>query len=139
LQFSIGPWHFDDETVALVRAASELHVRAAPLIIALAKQAPRTGQPILAPLWYHAPKDANTFAIVDEFMLGDDVVVAPVLSKGAVSRDLYLPAGSWRDLAGGKSFEGGRKVEKYPAPLPVLPVFVRAGSAAEKQLLPKAR
>jgi alpha-glucosidase (family GH31 glycosyl hydrolase) len=138
LQFSIGPWHFDDETVTLVREASALHVRFAPLIIELAKRAPKTGEPILLPLWYHAPSDPKTFDVVDEFMLGDDVVVAPVLTKGAVSRDLYLPAGNWRELAGGKTFEGARTIDKYPAPLNVLPVFVRVGSSAEKRFAGKA-
>jgi alpha-glucosidase (family GH31 glycosyl hydrolase) len=132
LQFSIGPWHFDEETVRLVREASELHLRFAPLIVALAKQAPRTGEPILAPLWYHAPKDASTFDITDEFMLGPDVLVAPVLTKGATTRDLYLPAGRWRELGGATAVDGGQWLRKHPAPLDTLPVFVRVGSTAEK-------
>jgi len=131
LQFSIGPWHFDAEAVRLCREASLLHVRFAPLIIQLAKQAPKSGEPILAPLWYHAPRDPATHAIVDEFMLGSDVVVAPVLQKGAQSRDLYLPAGKWRDLKADKIVDGGRWLRGHPAPLDVLPVFVRAGSPAE--------
>jgi myogenesis-regulating glycosidase len=132
VQFSVGPWHFDDETVRLAREASKLHVRFAPLIIELAKQAPRTGEPILAPLWYHAPKDATTFDINDQFMIGPDLLVAPVVQKGAVARDLYLPAGKWRDLKSGEVLDGGRWLRKHPAPLDVLPVFVRPGSTAEK-------
>ena len=132
LQFSIGPWHFDDETVRLVREASRLHLRFAPLIVALAKQAPKTGEPILAPLWYHHPKDAATFDINDQFLIGTDLLVAPVLQKGAVSRDVYLPAGKWRDLKSGEVLEGGRWLRKHPAPLDVLPVFVRPGSTAER-------
>jgi alpha-glucosidase (family GH31 glycosyl hydrolase) len=132
IQFSIGPWHFDEETVRLSREASALHVKFAPLIVEMARSAPRTGEPILAPLWYHSPKDAATFAITDQFMLGPDVVVAPVVHKGAVTRDLYLPAGKWRDLASGTVTEGGRLLKAHPAPLAVLPVFVREGSKAEK-------
>jgi alpha-glucosidase (family GH31 glycosyl hydrolase) len=137
LQFSIGPWHFDDETVKLVRAASELHVKLAPLIVEMAQAAPRTGEPILAPLWYHAPRDPATFAVTDQFMLGPDVVVAPVVKKGAVARDLYLPAGRWRDLASGTVVEGGRAVAGHPAPLAVLPVFLREGSKADRLLARK--
>jgi len=132
IQFSIGPWHFDEETVRLSREASELHVRFSPLIIELAKQAPRTGEPILAPLWYHFPRDPATFDVVDEYMLGKDVVVAPVLAKGALARDVYLPAGKWRDLKSGKALDGGRLLKAHPAPLDVLPVFVRVASPAEK-------
>jgi alpha-glucosidase (family GH31 glycosyl hydrolase) len=132
IQFSVGPWHFDEETVRAAREASRLHVRFAPLIIELARQAPRTGEPILAPLWYHAPKDPATFDITDQFMIGPDLLVAPVLQKGATARDLYLPAGKWRDLKSGEVLEGGRWLRKHPAPLDVLPLFVRPGSTADK-------
>jgi hypothetical protein len=132
IQFSIGPWHFDDETVRLAREASALHLRFAPVILGLARQAPKTGEPILAPLWYHAPTDPATHGITDQFMLGPDVVVAPVVTRGATSRNVYLPAGQWRDLAGGAVVEGGRLLRAHPAPLPVLPVFVRVGSSAEQ-------
>jgi alpha-glucosidase (family GH31 glycosyl hydrolase) len=132
IQFSVGPWHFDQETVRLCREVSALHARFAPVILALAHQAPRTGEPILAPLWYEAPTDPATFTITDQFMLGPDVVVAPVLTRGATTRDFYLPAGDWRDLQHGQVVSGGRWVRGYPAPLGVLPVFVRAGSAAER-------
>jgi alpha-glucosidase (family GH31 glycosyl hydrolase) len=137
IQFSIGPWHFDEETVRLARAASLLHVKFGSVILALAKQAPRTGEPILAPLWYHAPKDSNTFDITDQYMLGPDVVVAPVVTKGALARDLYLPAGKWRDLESGQVKEGAQWLRKHPAPLSVLPVFVREGSTAEKVAMAK--
>jgi alpha-glucosidase (family GH31 glycosyl hydrolase) len=137
LQFSIGPWHFDEETVRLVRAASELHVRMSTTIIEMARAAPKTGEPILAPLWYHAPKDPATFSVTDQFMLGPDIVVAPVVHKGAVARDLYLPAGRWRDLASRAVVDGGRTLKAHPAPLSVLPVFVREGSKADARTAPK--
>jgi hypothetical protein len=137
IQFSVGPWHFDQETVRISREASELHMRFAPLIIDMAKQAPKTGEPILFSLWYHAPKDAQTYDITDQFMLGPDVVVAPVVVKGATSRDVYLPLGKWRDLKANKVVDGGRWLRGHPAPLDVLPVFVRQGSKAEKLALAK--
>ena len=128
MQFSVGPWHFDAETIRLSREASELHLKFAPYIVRLAAAAPRTGEPILAPLWYHNPGDRETYTITDQFMLGEDVVVAPVLSKGATRRDLYLPAGRWRDDKTGQEYEGGRWLRDYPAPLDTLPVFVRVGA-----------
>jgi alpha-glucosidase (family GH31 glycosyl hydrolase) len=139
VQFSIGPWHFDDETVRLAREASQLHVRFAPLILALAHQAPKTGEPILAPLWYHAPTDPATHPITDQYMLGPDVVVAPVLQRGATTRDLYLPEGKWRDVATGSVVDGRRWLRGYQAPLAVLPVFVRSGSTAESIAAPGER
>ncbi len=130
LQFSIGPWHFDEETVRLCREASELHVKLAPYIIELANAVPRTGQPILRPLWYNSPDDTNAQAIMDEFMIGTDVVTAPVMKQGATSRDIYLPAGQWRDHKTSKAYEGGQWLRNFSAPLDTLPVFVRAGSKA---------
>jgi alpha-glucosidase (family GH31 glycosyl hydrolase) len=131
VQFSLGPWHFDEETLALCRAASELHVTFAPYIVKLANDAPKTGEPILRPIWYNYPADNAAQEITDEFMLGDVVLVAAVLEKGATARDIYLPEGQWRDYNTGKIIEGGRKLISYPAPLNILPVFIKVGGGSQ--------
>jgi myogenesis-regulating glycosidase len=128
LQFSVGPWHHGPEAVRLCREASRLHVDFAPYTYRLAEESTRTGEPILAPLFYHSPDDAETFRITDQFMLGPDVVVAPVVTKGALARDLYLPRGRWVDYRTKKPVEGGRWLKGYAAPLDVLPLFVREGA-----------
>jgi alpha-glucosidase (family GH31 glycosyl hydrolase) len=61
-------------------------------------------------------------------MLGTGVLVAPVIEKGAAERDIYLPAGKWRDFKTGKTLEGGRTLMHYPAPLDTLPIFVAVGT-----------
>jgi alpha-glucosidase (family GH31 glycosyl hydrolase) len=127
LQFSVGPWHHGPEALRLCREASRLHLDFAPYTYRLAEASTRTGEPILAPLFYHSPDDAETFGITDQFMLGPDVVVAPVVTKGALARDLYLPRGRWVDYRTKKPVEGGRRVKGYAAPLDVLPLFVREG------------
>jgi myogenesis-regulating glycosidase len=127
VQFSWGPWHFDDETVRLCREASNLHITFAPYIIRLAQAVPNTGEPILRPLWYNTPDDVETHTIADQFMLGTDVVIAPVLQRSAIARRLYLPKGVWIDWKTKKKVAGGRWIDGYPAPLDTLPVFVRAG------------
>jgi alpha-glucosidase (family GH31 glycosyl hydrolase) len=128
IQFSAGPWHHGPEAVRLCREASELHLRFAAYTYRLAEATPLTGEPIIAPLVYHAPDDPATFSITDQFMLGTDVLVAPVVTKGAVARDLYLPAGRWRDHKTGAIHEGGRWLKAYPAPLDTLPIFIRDGT-----------
>lgn len=132
IQFSKAPWHYDDETVRISRDVSNLHIRFAPYIYELAQNAPKTGEPILSGLFYYAPDDAETFKIADQFMLGADVVVAPVLQPNARRRDIYLPAGNWIDLTTKKTIKGKQWLKNYPAPLDVLPVFVRVGSRAAK-------
>jgi alpha-glucosidase (family GH31 glycosyl hydrolase) len=63
-------------------------------------------------------------------MVGEDLLVAPVMKRGARSRDLYLPAGRWRDAKTGQVTDGGRWLRNYPAPLDTLPLFVREGTKA---------
>ncbi|CAH1395545.1 unnamed protein product [Nezara viridula] len=63
-----------------------------------------------------------------EFLLGEDLLVAPVLEQGATSRDIYLPRGEWRDENTGKVYTGPTTLKKYPAPLEVLPYFERIKS-----------
>ena len=128
LQFSVGPWHFDKECVRLTREASQLHVEFSPYIIRLADAVPRTGEPILRPLWYEFPEDKEAQPITDEFMLGDAVIVAPVLQKGAVARDIYIPAGEWKEYRSGQTVAGGKWLRSWPAPLDTLPVFIKAGA-----------
>jgi hypothetical protein len=130
MQFSVGPWHHGEEAVRLCRAATELHLAFTPLIHRLAEASTLTGEPILASLVYQYPDDTETFTITDQFMLGKDVVVAPVVAKGAVQRDLYLPRGRWVDRKTRQVLEGGRWLRAYPAPLDLLPLFVREGSEA---------
>jgi alpha-glucosidase (family GH31 glycosyl hydrolase) len=126
IQYSKGPWHYDEETQSLVRAASELHIKFSPYIYRLAEKGRSSGEPIVAPLWYHAPGDRQTFEIVDQFMLGPDVVVAPVLVKDAGARDIYLPAGEWKDYHSGKTISGSQWLRGYAAPLDRLPIFLKA-------------
>jgi alpha-glucosidase (family GH31 glycosyl hydrolase) len=76
-------------------------------------------------MWWLDPSDAETFSIDDQFAVGTDMIVAPVVEKGAILRSVYLPAGSWRRFDESKTFVGGRRVV-VDAPLDVLPVFVRA-------------
>lgn len=128
LQFSVGAWHFDKECVRLTREASQLHVEFSPYIIRLANDVPRTGEPIVRPLWYNFPDDKEAQPITDEFMLGDLVVVAPVLQQGAVTRDVYLPAGEWKEYRTGRMVAGGQWLRSWPAPLDTLPIFVKAGA-----------
>jgi len=123
-QFSLGPWHFDAETLKLCRETSELRAKFFPYIWQLAEAAPKTGEPILRPVWYNFPAERGADKIMDEFMIGTAVLVAPVVQKGATSRDIFLPPGTWRDYATGKSISGGRILKDYPAPLSVLPIFI---------------
>lgn len=64
--------------------------------------------------------------IISEFLLGEDILVAPVLVEGMVSRDIYLPRGEWKDENNGGSHTGPVWLYGYPANLSVLPYFTRS-------------
>ena len=72
-----------------------------------------------------APCDEHAQTIDSEFLVGDDLLVAPVLNKGAMSRDVYLPAGRWRSQTRAEVLEGSTWHRDYPAKLDELPWFTR--------------
>ncbi|XP_049939040.1 myogenesis-regulating glycosidase-like [Schistocerca serialis cubense] len=133
IQFSYVPWDFDDETVELSRQLVALHAQYAPRIVELMRKAVEDGSPVNLPIWWVDPTDDTALAINSEFLLGEDLLVAPVLEEGAVSRDIYLPRGIWRDEADAKHpvIEGPIWLTNYSAPLSVLPYFTRASDVPD--------
>jgi alpha-glucosidase len=121
------PWSYDQQTVKVYRALSLLHERAAPLILRLWEQADKTGIPPTRPLWLEFPGDPRASAQQQEWTLGDDVLVAPVVTEGATSRTMYFPAGCWRDPQTHLTERGPRSAT-VSAPLPRLPYFFRCGT-----------
>jgi alpha-glucosidase len=119
------PWTFDEQTLRRYKALAALHRRAQPLILRLWQRAKRTGIPIARPLWLAAPGDAMAAKQDQEWLLGPHVLVAPVVTEGADTRDVYFPAGCWRSR-GGKRYEGPAQVT-VSAPLARLPFFTSCG------------
>lgn len=123
MQFSVAPWRILDESNhAAVMKSVDVRERFVEKIVELAGEAARTGEPIVRPLEYTFPH-AGFADIQDQFLLGDDVLIAPVLEAGATSRRVRLPAGRWRAFDG-KTYKGSREIE-IDAPIDVLPYFER--------------
>lgn len=123
------PWRFDEPWRSRIVAAIFLRYRLLPYLYTLALQAADTGAPLVRPLWWGAPGlAAGPLGSADDaFLLGDDVVVAPVTSRGAASRSLLLPPGRWTSLWGEPHWvDGGETVTKVPDG--AVPVLVRAGA-----------
>ncbi len=123
LQFSYFPWNFAPETQAVVRSYAWAHKALEPY---LAEQARDRRAPLLRPIWYDSPLESSLYAVADEFMLGSDLLAAPVLTEGRVVRDIALPPGDWIDAWNGTAHGAGRLAD-YPAPCPGMPLFVRSG------------
>jgi alpha-glucosidase (family GH31 glycosyl hydrolase) len=124
MQFSIAPWDFDQETVDICRRYAQLHQELAPALDRATRQAVNTGAPVIRPLnWGWDDEVAHRCA--DQFLLGDEYCVAPVVTPGAASRDVLLPPGQWRDHWTGARFDGPTVLRDHPAPLDHLPLFRR--------------
>jgi alpha-glucosidase/alpha-D-xyloside xylohydrolase len=93
----------------------------------LCREAHDTGLPLLRALWLHYPGDARAVSRGDEYLWGRDLLVAPVTTKGATERKLYLPAGDWYDFWTNQRQAGGREVTRK-VDLATLPLYVRAGA-----------
>ncbi len=118
------PWSYDPQTIRTYIALSKLHQRAAPLILRLWRAADRTGTPPTRPLWLQFPRDPGAAAQQQEWALGANVLVAPVVQENARSRRVYFPAGCWRDPQSGLIVHGRRELV-VEAPLTRLPYFFR--------------
>ena len=125
MQFSLAPWDCGVEATELCRRYAHLHTEFAPRILALAQEATVTGNPIIRPIFWLDPSDERALTCDDEFLLGDDYLVAPVVTPNTTKRDIYLPKGKWRDYWTGEIFTGGIVIEDHPVPLAVLPIFTR--------------
>jgi alpha-glucosidase len=111
----------------ICRKYLELRYRLMPYIYSAAKETCETGLPMIRALWLHYPDDPVAGARGDEYLFGRDLLVAPVVEKGATSRTLYLPRGTWYDFWTNEKHEGGREIVRN-VDLETLPLYVRAGA-----------
>ncbi len=122
-------FHSDPETLAHFARMARIFAALFDYRKRLVREASERGWPVVRPLFFHYPEDTRTYAIhFEQFLLGSDILVAPVLDPGAVTKKLYLPKGSWVNLWSGESATGPVELT-VSAPLGQPPVFFRAGSA----------
>ena len=127
IQFSLAPWQYGEECDRLCRAALDVRERYLDRIAAAMQQATQSGEPVIRPVWWLAPDDERAQVCDDEFLLGADVLVAPVVQPGQRAREVYLPRGRWQDRAG-QAITGPTVLPSAPAPLDSLLVYERVGT-----------
>jgi len=120
------PWEFGDEALDIFREYARLRYRLVPYIYTYAEVAARTGLPVVRPLVLEYQDDPTVHRLDTQYLLGEDVLVAPVFTERA-RRSVYLPGDEWRDYWTGERYEGNQTVE-MPVEIDEMPVFVRAGS-----------
>jgi alpha-glucosidase/alpha-D-xyloside xylohydrolase len=111
----------------ICRKYLELRYRMMPYLYSTVRETCETGMPVIRALWLHYPDDRTAVARGDEYLYGRDILVAPVVEKGATSRSLYLPRGAWHDFWTHERLEGGRDVVRK-VDMETIPLYVRAGA-----------
>jgi alpha-D-xyloside xylohydrolase len=120
------PWAFDEEAVDVTRQFTKLKLSLMPYLSELGRTAHREGLPVMRPMVLEFPDDLGAVTVDTQYLLGDQILVAPVFREDGVA-DFYLPAGRWTHLLTGEQLEGpGWHRGRYG--FDSLPVFVRPGS-----------
>jgi alpha-D-xyloside xylohydrolase/alpha-glucosidase len=125
-QKAVDLW-YDAQTTDLFRRYARLHISLFPYFYTYAHEAAETGWPLIRHLILDSPEDPQAWDADQEYLLGGNILVAPVTDQGATARSLYLPKGTWVDYWTGKTLNGGRQV-RVDAPLDRIPILIRAGS-----------
>ncbi|WP_348672959.1 TIM-barrel domain-containing protein [Duncaniella dubosii] len=99
-----------------------------PYNYTLAYENASQGQPLVRPLNFYSAGSGKYDDVTDEYLWGRDILVAPVMKQGATERQVIFPDGLWVDYSKPSKFYNGGDTITYPAPLDVLPLFVRAGA-----------
>ena len=127
------PWEFGPEAEAAYALMVRIRMNLAPTLIALGHETERTGLPIMRPMVLEFPDDPRFVSEDTQYMLGPDLLVAPVLEEGAAGRRVEFPAGVWIHALRGTAYRGPAGIE-VPIGLVDAPLFVRGGAILRLQL-----
>jgi alpha-glucosidase/alpha-D-xyloside xylohydrolase len=111
----------------ICRKYLDLRYRLLPYLYSSVDQTHRSGLPLMRALWLADPQDTKALAVADQYLLGDHLLVSPVLERGATQRKTYLPAGAWWDFWSNQQVKGGDEVTRE-VDLATTPLYVRAGA-----------
>lgn len=126
MHFSIPPDQYDTETVKIADKMMSIHNKlVVPTVIELINQSAASLSPIIRPMWWLAPTEDNALMTDSQFMVGDVILVAPVVEQGARYRTIYLPSGHWHDKISDKLYTGPLSLLNYPVPLDRIPYFIK--------------
>jgi len=124
-------WSFGDDVYAVLEKYIHLREKLRDYMRDVMLEAHEEGQPVMRGLFQEFPLDEKCWSISDQYLLGGDILVAPVLEAAATSRSVYLPAGaSWTDASTGDKHEGGQSID-VECPLDKIPVFFRDDTHSE--------
>lgn len=126
------PWVFGGRIESICRRYMELRYELMPFLYGEFRKAAQTGLPIMRPLLLEFPSDPAVANLSDQFMVGQDLMAAPIYQPGADHRMVYFPSGAWRDFWSGERIVGP-SYQVVKAPLETMPLYVREGAIIPMQ------
>lgn len=126
------PWNYGDEAVRIFKKYDELRYQFIPYLYSHSYENHTTGVPLMRALVLNYQDDENVYDITDQYMLGESLMICPVTEKGAKTRVVYLPKGTWTDYWTGEIYEG-RCHYSVLCELDKLPIFIKEGAIIPKQ------
>jgi oligosaccharide 4-alpha-D-glucosyltransferase len=125
------PVFYPEPYKSIVRDLIQLRYDLAPYNYTLAFEQQQWGRPLMRPMFYHYPEDTACYSAVDQYLWGENILVAPVFDQKAIEKTVYLPKGPWYHYAENKLLQGGRWMN-VPAGIEDIPFFIRAGAFIPK-------
>lgn len=123
-------WSYGEDVYGILKKYAMIRERLRPYIKELMKEAHEKGTPLMRPLFYEYPKDANAWAHEDEYLFGAQILVAPILNQGETQRLVYLPSGTWIRPDTREVFQGNQEIT-VSAPLEQIPIFTATKELAQ--------
>lgn len=121
------PWAFGEKYEKIIKKYIQLRYQWLPHLYTLFMEASRTGIPVMRPLFLEYPNDPKTTNLSDQFLIGDNVLIAPILRPDTYHRVVYLPQGDWVNYWTDEVIQGGTHI-LVEADLETLPIFIKKGS-----------
>lgn len=121
------PWQFGEKYESIIKRYIQLRYQWLPQLYSLFHEAHETGLPVMRPLMLEYPADEKTYQLYDQFMIGNNVMIAPIMQPGVTDRAVYFPEGTWVDYFTGEEYTG-MKTHLIHAELDMLPMFVKKGT-----------
>ncbi len=124
-------WSFGEDNYEILKSYVDMRYRIRDYIRKIMDESSESGSPVMRPVFYDFFGDKKAWEIEDEYMFGSDLLVAPVMEEGMRERTVYLPEGAkWTDAYTKTVYDGGQTVT-VPAPLSIIPVFIRDNAELE--------
>lgn len=126
------PWNYGEEAQEIFKQYDELRYSLIPYLYSYSFEMHKTGTPLMRALVLHYQDDPNVYEITDQYLLGEDLMVCPVTTKGAKTRVVYLPEGNWTNYWTGEKHQGKQYLNVL-CPIDEMPMFVKEGAIIPTQ------